>query len=57
VKNDVNVASKEISKKSMKTKNFVVVILKVNDKIPRSGSVSQRYGSANPDPYQNTADT
>jgi hypothetical protein len=30
--------------------------LKVTDKIAGSGSISQRYGSADPDPHQNVMD-
>ncbi len=54
MKNYVNVASKLISKNN---KIFFVVILKVTDEnIAGSGSVSQRYGSADPDPYRSVAD-
>ncbi len=50
---DVNVALK-----SNKQKNFGPVILKSLSKILGSGvrSVSKRYGSADPDPYQNVKD-
>ncbi len=53
LKNDVNVASK-----SNKQKNFFVAVLKVTDELAGSGSgsISRRYGSANPDPYQKVAD-
>ncbi len=39
-------------------KRFLVAIFKVTDKIagPKSGSVSQKYGSADPDPDQNVSD-
>ncbi len=47
MKNDVNVPSKSNKQKSYD-------VLKVTDeKIAGSGSISQRYGSADPDPYQN----
>ncbi len=49
-KNDVNVASKSNSYK------FLVVILKVTNENNNCGSVSQRYGSADPDPYQHVTD-
>ncbi len=49
-KNDVNVASR-----TNKQKNFLLQSWRSLTKIAgsASGSVSQRYGSANPDPYQN----
>jgi hypothetical protein len=42
--------------KQKKLKLFLVAILKVTDEIAGSGSVSQRYGSADPYPYQNATD-
>jgi hypothetical protein len=57
LKNDVNVTFKFISKKLGK-KLILVAIRRSLTKI--SGSVSQRYGSADsdldPDPYQNVTD-
>jgi hypothetical protein len=47
---------KVISKKLREKNNFFVDVLKVTDEIARSGSISQRYGSADPDPYQNFMD-
>jgi hypothetical protein len=41
----------KISKQNLRRKIFVDV-LKVLTKIAGSGSISQRYGSADPDPYQ-----
>ncbi len=53
LKNDENVASK-------RKKKFFLAILTVMTKIAGSGSgiesISQRYGSANLDPYQNVTD-
>jgi hypothetical protein len=52
VKNDVNVALK-----SNKQKNLRVEVTDENEGFGvGSGSVSQRYGSADPDPYQNARD-
>jgi hypothetical protein len=53
--NDVNAAQKVISK--IIKKNFFICRLEGSlTKITGSGSVSQRYGSADPDPYQNVTD-
>jgi hypothetical protein len=46
---------KVISKKTLKKKK-IVVILKVNDENSRTGSISQRHGSADPDPRQKVMD-
>jgi hypothetical protein len=55
LKNDVNVPSK-----SNKQKIISVDVLKVTDEIAGSGSgcgsISQRYGSEDPDPYKNFMD-
>ena len=52
LKNDVNIALKSYKQRTFKTKKRSLT------KIARSGSgsVSQRYGFANPDPYQNVTD-
>jgi hypothetical protein len=50
------------SRKTFFKISFVVVVLKVNDENSRSGSesesgsISQRHGSADPDPHQNVMD-
>jgi hypothetical protein len=46
---------KVISKRTQK-KLFFVSILKVTDEKSGSGSVSQRYGYEDPDPYENVRD-
>ena len=51
LKNDVNVPSK-----SNKQKNFRLTSWRSLTKITGSGTNSQRYGSADPDPYQNFMD-
>jgi hypothetical protein len=60
VKTDVNVPSKRNKQKKM-LKIFLVDILSSTDEKTGSGagsgSVSQWYGSADPDPYQNITDT
>ncbi len=55
LKNYVNVASKSNKQKKLRTKNdFELSSWRSLTKIP--GSVSQRCGSADPDPYQNVTD-
>jgi hypothetical protein len=45
---------KVISKEKQRKKLFFVAVLKVTDE--KSRIVSQRYGSVDPDPYQNVMD-
>jgi hypothetical protein len=59
LKNDVKVPSKSNKEKKFRKKLFFVDVLKVTDeKNSRigSGSISQRYGSADQDPSQNFMD-
>jgi hypothetical protein len=56
LKNDVNVHSTANKQKTQKKKLLFVSVLEVNDEISGSGSVCHRYGSADPDPYQNVTD-
>jgi hypothetical protein len=53
---DVNVPSKSNKQKKFSFKMFFVGILKVNDEIAGSRSISQRHGSVDPDPHQNDMD-
>ncbi len=55
LKNDVNVASKSNKQKKFDKKKFLFHIFKVTDEISRIRR-SQRYGSADPGPYQNVTD-
>jgi hypothetical protein len=45
-----------INKKDLVKKNIVRCHFKVTDEISGSGSVNQRYGSTDLDPYQNVTD-
>jgi hypothetical protein len=50
LKNDVNVPSKNNKQENLTKKYVFVDVLKVNDELAGSGSISQRHGSGDPDP-------
>ncbi len=56
LKNNVNADSKSNKQKNLDINKFLVAILKVTDENSRIRILSQRYGSADPDPYQNVTD-
>jgi len=56
LKNYVNVPPKSNTQKKLEIKSFLIGVLKANDEIARSGSISKSRGSADPDPYQNVTD-
>jgi hypothetical protein len=53
LKNDVNVPSKSNKQKKLRKIIFLLTSCRSLTKIAGSGSISQRYGSADPDPYKN----
>jgi hypothetical protein len=55
MKTDVNVPSKSNEQNNLKTKFFVAICQPMRKKAG-SGSVSEWYGSEDPDPYQNVTD-
>jgi hypothetical protein len=56
LKNDVNVPSKRNKQKHFFKISFLLESWKSMTKIAGSGSISQRHGSADPDPHQNVMD-
>jgi hypothetical protein len=61
MKNNVKIPTKEISEKLFEKNGFFVGVLKVNDENSsiygsESGSISQKHGSADPDPLKNVMD-